>query len=229
MASFRPKSLLLFSLFNVKKHINKQRTTKKNKQLEYFNLKLLIFEMLKPFGSMSSTHLSKAGFLCELPCPKHAWEHHWCQDPVSDHMLYFRCQTSLRECLYIFAFQKKKKEKRKAHASTKVPSCFPSTLLLPSEQIYFWMFTCQEAPLPAAGSCTGSECPTGPPCPGMLCHPSAGTRRCTWCCAIHGQGHSDVPPWAQHTALQCMCVPVLHVMLLHNNAPLFLQGKADCL
>lgn len=45
--------------------------------------------------------------------------HHCCQDPVSDHMLYFRCQTSMGEFLYVFALpgkEKKRKKKKKKEA-----------------------------------------------------------------------------------------------------------------
>lgn len=123
MASSWPKSLLLFSFFNVKKDINK-KGLQRNKQEEYCNLKILMFEMLNHFGAWAALSF-RSRFFVWVILPQICLEHHCCQDPASDHccqdpasdhMLYFRCQTSMREFLYTFALLKKKKGKREAHA-----------------------------------------------------------------------------------------------------------------
>lgn len=239
MASSWPKSLLLFSFFNVKKQINKG--LQRNKQLEYFNLKILVFEILKPFWSMSSTRISEAHF-CALPCPKHAWEHHCCQDPVSDHTLYFRCQTSMREFLYVVALQKKKKEKPmlwfqiNQFVTGQIPALQAPTCILAFHQHPFypqnkatsgclaakWHCCLQQGLVQALGVPQDHHAGHAD-CPGVLCHLWAGTVR--MCLSKHNTlTHGS-------TALLRMLVPVLHVtgLLLHSNAPFSLQGKADCL
>lgn len=191
---------------------------------------------------MSSTHLSEAGFLCELPCPKHAWEHHCCQDPVSDHMLYFRCQTSMREFFYIFALPKKttKKQKERTEAHVLI-SNKPVTGQIPTlQQPTCFLAFCQHSFYPqneATSGCLaakwhhclqqGRAQALGVPqdhhagcadCPEVLCHPWAGTpRMCLY-------GHNTRP--CSPAVLVCPCAP-RHA--LHSNAPLSLQGKADCL
>lgn len=124
MASSWPKSLLLFSFFNVKKDINK-KGLQRNKQEEYCNLKILMFEMLNHFGAWVALSFRSRFFVWVilppnmpgtplLPGPSI-----WPLLPGPSVWPYALLQVSdFHEgiSLYICTSEKKKKGKREAHA-----------------------------------------------------------------------------------------------------------------